>query len=127
MKAQYRASVLYSAFILALLFSAPLCRGYTNSIEGGSTVTVSDFWNVGSYLDVGNATPGNTLIIRDGGQVMNAGKIYLGHCEFSHCNSVTVTGSGSVWDSFADCYVGYQGSSNSLTVADGAQAHTEHS
>lgn len=54
----------------ALLCCTTQARGYTNPIDGSTTETVTDFWNLGTNsLQVGLTTDGNALVITNGGHV----------------------------------------------------------
>jgi len=107
-----------------VLSACSLAYGYSNPIEGGSTETVTNHWNVAvPWLMVGSNTEGNSLAVTDGGQVNNQIG-YIGNTAASSSNSALVTGAGSTWNSFMELSVGRDGSDNTLTVADGGRVYT---
>jgi len=80
-------------------------------------------WSNGGNLTVGYNGSGNSLVITNGGTVINQGKSstggVLGMNTNSSNNSVTVTGAGSQWISTSDLEIGYNGSGNSLVISNG--------
>jgi len=76
-------------------------------------------WTNTSHLTVGGYAPFNTLIISDGGRVVNdAG--YLGRSQPTATNnSVVVTGSNSIWISRSSLNIGLAGVGNSLIITNG--------
>ncbi len=107
----------------AVLFACASAFGYSNPIEGGSTETVTNQWNVPlPWLMVGSNSGSNTLEVVDGG-VVNSQVGYLGNTASSTHNQAIVSSSG-VWSNSIELSVGYQGASNSLTVADGGTVAT---
>ena len=104
--------------IYAALLAGVSAFGQSNPIEGGSTETVSNEWNVPvPWLMVGSNTGSNTLAVVDGGQV-NSQSGYLGNTAGSTHNEAIVSGSG-VWSNSTELSVGYVGDSNRLTVTGG--------
>ena len=105
---------------------------YTGSSCGtGNTVTVTgpgSVWSNSGTLYVGDGGSYNSLVIANGGQVLN-GIGYIGSA--SYCfpfgysdpigNTVTVTGPGSIWSNNSALYIGNASADNSLTIANGAQ------
>lgn len=95
--------------------------GYLGSL-GGSSNNVASVTGMGSVwsnrynLIVGGDGVGNSLIISNGGQVVD-GYGYVGFHYGS--NSVLVTGAGSVWNNGTFVYVGNTGSDNSLVISNG--------
>ena len=97
----------------------------------GNNATASNNWvvvtgsgsvwsNSGSLL-TGIGTSGNSLTITEGGRVINS-YAAVGVLNTSGiCNSITVTGSGSVWSNSMHLYIGHFGGENQLTVSNGAQ------
>ena len=98
----------------------------TNSSNNSVLVTGSGAaWTNTATLSVGLNGSSNSLVISNGATVNNQVG-YIGHFTGSSNNSVLVTGTNSTWtnngNSYEDSgflYVGYQGSGNSLTVANG--------
>jgi T5SS/PEP-CTERM-associated repeat protein len=85
------------------------------SVSGSGAV-----WTNSSYLYVGYYGPGNSLVISNGGTVVNAsGNDLIGGNPSSSNNSVLVTGNGSVWNCGQDLAVGYGGVGNSLVISNG--------
>jgi T5SS/PEP-CTERM-associated repeat protein/autotransporter-associated beta strand protein len=81
------------------------------------TGTNSAWTNTGD-LFVGYYGSGNSLVISNGGAVVNSDG-YIGFYADSSNNSVVVTGSNSLWTNSNDLVVGNSGSSNSLVISDG--------
>ena len=81
-------------------------------------------WSNDNTFSIGSEGSGNSLIISNGGQMVN-GNGYIGGGGLGSGgknNSVLVTGPGSVWDNNGVVDVGGgKGSSNSLTIANGGQ------
>jgi T5SS/PEP-CTERM-associated repeat protein len=71
-------------------------------------------------IRVGGEGVGNSLAIRDGGQVLD-GYGDIGEKLFASNNSVLVTGSGSVWSNSGGMGVGGYGSGCSLVISNGGQ------
>jgi len=106
--------------VLAMCLAGAGAHGYTNPIEGGSSQTVSNQWNVAMpYLMVGSNTEGNSLVV-DGGQVNNPIG-YIGNTAASSNNSATVTGAGSLWNNATELSVGKDGAGNTLAITDGGR------
>ena len=112
--------ILMKRFVLGLMLAGTVsvAAGYSNPIEGGSSETVSNNWDAGFQLAVGQGTANNTLSITNGGTVFD-GVGMIGELTGSDGNSVVVSGSGSSWTNVADLAIGNGGSSNSLTIEDG--------
>jgi T5SS/PEP-CTERM-associated repeat protein len=112
------------------LLSTPNQEMIIGSAGGSNAVYVTDGgrMNVGITLFVGSLSPKNYLEVTDGGEVYSAQGIigYLGSPSYNaHHNAVLVSGTGSVWsNSTYPIYVGYQGVSNTLTVANGGKVYT---
>jgi T5SS/PEP-CTERM-associated repeat protein len=83
-------------------------------------VGANSVWTNNSDLYVGDFSAGNSLVISNGGRVIN-GYGYLGRVDGSDNNSVMVTGAGSAWTNLANSYVGCYGSGNSLVVSNGGR------
>ena len=80
-------------------------------------------WTNNSGLFVGQDGSSNSLVISNGGSVVNTFGV-IGAASTSSNNSVLVTGTNSngdrsTWTNSADLNVGYNGDSNSLVVSDG--------
>ena len=110
----------------ALLTSGWCSIGSYEPSSSNNTVTVTgpgSVWNNSGTLDtdlvIGDLGPGNSLTIADGGAVFN-GPGRIGYfLQDSKNNTVTVTGTGSVWSNRAGLYVGWVGVTNSLTIGPG--------
>jgi len=81
---------------------------------------VDDAWNLSTNVYVGKATSGNTMIITNGGSLVNVGFSYVGYEESSDNNEVVLTGPLSRWTSNG-LQLGVQGSYNSLSILNGAK------
>ena len=71
---------------------------------------------------VGITGPSNSLTIADGARLETWSPFALGYSATANYNSQQVTGNGSTWSSAGTVTVGYSGSGNNLTIADGAAA-----
>ncbi len=81
---------------------------------GGST------WNCADNMYVGLNGPANSLVISNGGRIINTDG-FVGSNPGSDGNSVLVTGAGSVWTNNGDLNVGYFASGNGLTIRNGGR------
>jgi T5SS/PEP-CTERM-associated repeat protein len=84
-------------------------------------------WNNEADLSIGYDGSGNSLVVSNGGAV-NTGFVvpstgYIGKNATSSNNSVLVTGTNSAWSNAFGFFVGYSGSSNSLTVSNGGSVY----
>ena len=94
--------------------------GYTadasnNLLTIGNTNTIL---TNASDLYVGSSGAGNSMVISNGGAVVNSNG-YIGREANSSNNSVLVTGTNSAWTNTGDLNVGNEGSSNSLVISSG--------
>ncbi len=71
---------------------------------------------------VGTFGQSNSLTIADGARLETWSPFALGYGSAATNNSMLVTGPGSAWSSAGVVTVGYSGSGNNLTIADGATA-----
>ena len=112
--------ILMKAFVWGLILVGMVSNaaGASNPIEGGTSETVTNYWDTGFQLTVGESTANNSLSITNGGAVFDGIGI-IGELAGSDGNSVVVSGAGSSWSNVADLAVGNGGSSNSLTIEDG--------
>lgn len=109
---------------LLLSFIPYVAMGYSNPIEGGSTETVTNHWNVPAlHLVIGGNSGGNTMAVSSGGQVDSQFGIIGNNLSSTH-NSALVTGPGSVWSSAMELSVGNLGASNTLAVGNGGRVNT---
>ena len=97
--------------------------GYVGSnpgSDGNSALVVgaNSVWANSSDMYVGYFTVGNSLVISNGGRVINDYG-YVGEAAGSDSNSVVVTGAGSVWANNSDVYAGGYGAGNSLVISNG--------
>jgi len=93
----------------------------SNNLSSNNSVLVtgsSSLWYNQDDLVVGVSGSSNSMTISNGGAVTNDYDSYIGSNNLSSNNSVLVTGSNSVW-SIASVYVGFSGSSNSMTISNG--------
>ena len=110
-------------FGVMLAGAATISMGYSNPIEGGSSETVTNNWDAGFQLAVGEHTASNTLSITNGGTVFDGVGI-IGERLGSDGNSVIVSGSGSAWTNISDLVIGNGGSANSLIIEDGSLVYS---
>jgi T5SS/PEP-CTERM-associated repeat protein len=85
----------------------------TAIVEGSG----SSWWN-GQPLRVGWDGAGNSLIISNGGEVINSDG-YIGLNQSSSNNLALVAGSGSVWTNTGTLTVGWAGAGNTLVISNG--------
>ena len=97
--------------------------GYVGYGGGTNSVLVSgagSIWTNALDLYIGYSGAGNSLAILGGAAVCST----VGHIGYNSTaanNSVTIGGTGSVWNANSDMYVGENGSNNNLSVSDGGQ------
>ena len=99
--------------------------GYAAGSTGNAVLVTGSGaqWNNGGSVFVGNSGSGNQLTIANGAQVNN-GSSYIGNAAGASNNAVLVTGTKSSWRNFDALNVGYSGSGNQFTVANGAQVQS---
>ena len=106
------------------VYSSNIIIGGPATTASSNVVTVTgagSVWNISpgvgaGNLEVGLSGPGNQLTISDGAAVHSTHGI-VG--EGGKNDAVTVTGTGSVWDSMVDLTVGSNGKTNTLTIGPG--------
>jgi len=109
---------------LVSLVGAPAILGQ-NTSSSNNAILVSgqgSVWSNFIGLVVGSSGAGNSITISNGGVLYDGpgfGPSVLGSNAVSSGNTVTVTGSGSVWSNGPDLYVGDFGRGNTLTIANG--------
>ena len=94
----------------------------SNNLSSNNSVLVtgsSSLWYNQDDLVVGVSGSSNSMTISNGGAVTNDYDSYIGSNNLSSNNSVLVTGTNSLWTNSAKLYVGYAGSSNSMTISNG--------
>jgi len=92
---------------------SPTASNNTLNVSGAGTVLTNH-----TDLYVGYEGSSNTMQVANGGTVANTIG-FIGNASTSSNNSVLVTGANSLWTNSANLYVGYGGSGNNLTIADG--------
>jgi len=92
------------------------------TIDGGKLTITGSVGNGTSTSDftVGNNNAGTSLEISGGGVLTN-GKTTIGNNATSNNNSVLLDGAGSLWNTSATFYLGWDGAGNTMTVSNGAQ------
>ena len=90
-----------------------LRSGNNNALVTGS----GSVWSSDCKLYVGGYCDGNSLVISNGGKVVNADA----SVGIWNNNSVLVTGSGSVWSNQYELDVGQGGTGNSLVISNGGK------
>ena len=95
--------------------------GYVEG-SGGMLVTgVGSVWSNQGSLYLGQASPYNTLVISNGGQVVSSWG-WIGYTYYGFSNSAKVTGTGSVWYAGLNLSVGGAESSlNRLSIENGGK------
>ncbi len=108
--------------------SSDRCYMGYNPSSRNNRILVTDSGSIWSNRDaryVGYSGAGNSLVISNGGQVIDyvavSAGCFLGYGTGSRINSVLVTGPGSLWSVRTDLYVGYSGAGNSLVISNSAQ------
>jgi T5SS/PEP-CTERM-associated repeat protein len=84
-------------------------------------------WSNSFTLIVGNTGSVNSVVISNGAKLYSIGSpSVIGATASSSNNSVTVTGTGSLWTNVGSgfFYLGNAGAGNSLTIADGGKAYS---
>ena len=95
------------------------------TVDGtGSSLSSIGSLIVGTYSQSRDSSD-NTLRVTNGG-VVASGSATIGNTTSSSGNSVTVSGSGSLWTNVGDVLLGNGGSRNSLTVANGGGVVTSN-
>ena len=104
----------------ATAFDQAAFIGFTNTSLGNSALIsgLGTIWTNSQNLYVGYFGSSNQMIVGNGAQVFS-GVGYIGWDNISSNNAVSIVGTGSVWSSTNDLYVGYIGSSNQLIIANG--------
>jgi T5SS/PEP-CTERM-associated repeat protein len=100
-------------------------NGYVGYLPASSSNYVmvtgtNSVWNSGTWLELGYAGPGNSLVISNGGWVVAAGA-KVGDASTSSGNNALITGAGSVWNNTGMCTIGSSGSSNKVTINKGGR------
>jgi len=94
----------------------------TNAVSTGNAVIVADsgsLWSNTVNLFVGHRGAENQLIVSNGATVIAAAGL-IGFTNTSVRNSAFIEGPGSTWSNGVSLYVGYYGTENQLTIANGA-------
>ena len=105
--------------------------GYVGANPGSDYNSVlvtgtNSVWTNSADFYVGDFSAGNSLVITNGGRVINNGYGYLGRVAGSVNNSVRVVGTNSVWTNHANMYVGCYGGGNSLVVSNGGRVTDDY-
>jgi T5SS/PEP-CTERM-associated repeat protein len=100
-------------------------NGYLGANPGSDSnsalvVGANSVWTNSSDVYVGDLGVGNSLVITNGGRVIN-NYGWVGRNPGSDSNSVMVAGAGSVWMNTSDVYVGCYGAGNSLVISNGGR------
>ena len=80
----------------------------------GSILSIANF----SGISIGLDGDSNSLVISNGG-TLNSMSGTIGYDSPSSNNSVTITGSNSIWTNGTDLYIGQYGAGNSLVISNG--------
>jgi T5SS/PEP-CTERM-associated repeat protein len=104
--------------------------GYVGSNPGSDNNSAlvtgtNSVWTNSADFYVGDFSAGNSLVISNGGRVIN-GYGYLGRNSGSDNNSVMVVGSNSVWTNHSNLYVGCYGGGNSLVISNGGRVNDDY-
>lgn len=128
------ASALYSSAGVSFEAGARLGVGGTltakdNSINNGLEVLLDDslstnhtaLWHA-DYMDIGTSTGNNAFSILNGATAVSTNAVSIGTDTAAGGNSLTVSGSNSTFTALGSVYVGINGSSNELSIEEGAEA-----
>ena len=98
--------------------------GYSNTSSNNSILVTGAFSSMtnAGRLRIGYDGSGNSVTVTSGGQLIGTrnANITLGYDTNSSNNSLVISGPGSLSSNNGGIYVGYYGSSNMLTLTDGA-------
>jgi T5SS/PEP-CTERM-associated repeat protein len=99
-------------------------NGYVGYLPASSSNYVmvagkNSVWNSATWLELGYAGPGNSLVISNGGCVV-AADAKVGDASTSCGNTALITGAGSVWNN-STCRIGDGGSSNRMIINKGGR------
>jgi T5SS/PEP-CTERM-associated repeat protein len=100
-------------------------NGYVGYLPASSSNYVmvtgtNSVWNSATWLELGYAGPGNSLVISNGGWVV-AANAKVGDASTSTGNTALITGAGSVWSNTGMCTIGSSGSNNKVTINKGGR------
>lgn len=97
------------------IYGVAHAQTYTNVIEGGTTVTITNNWNNGgNELIVGGTSGGNLLDITRGNAVSNSSQVVVGRDAGADGNTINLDGSGLLVN--GDIYVGMDGDNNQMVL-----------
>ncbi|MCK5675561.1 MAG: autotransporter domain-containing protein [Verrucomicrobia bacterium] len=108
-------------FLICTVFLAggAAAFGYTNVLENETSQTITNGWDAGGDMFIGDATPSNTLIIVGGGSLTNV-DAYVGAQAGASDNTVDISGTGAAWINAGTLQVGAAGNmSNTVSVSGG--------
>jgi T5SS/PEP-CTERM-associated repeat protein/autotransporter-associated beta strand protein len=98
--------------------SAIIGSSATSSNNSAIVTGLDSLWSNSTGLIIGNRGSSNSLVISDGGKVVDrTGSV--GSLSTSFNNTVLVTGTGALWSNSISLTVGNSGNSNSLVIFDG--------
>jgi T5SS/PEP-CTERM-associated repeat protein len=98
---------------------AALGIGPTSSNNDALVTGIGSVWSNRNDLYVGYVGHGNSLVVSNGGVVIDNSGV-LGIDALSSNNVATVTGANSLWSNRASFFVGFSGNSNRFVAANGA-------
>ena len=90
----------------------------TNNVTSGSSTNANSFY-------VGRTGTNNTLHIYNQGSVTDK-RGYIGYADTADGNTAFVSGTGSLWSSSRDFFVGFRGSENRLVVGNGGRVENKN-
>ncbi len=97
-------------------------EGYENS----ATVSgIGSVWNVANTLSVGRNRGRDNQLTIDDYAVVNAGNSFVGGLNRSSDHNTAMVGSGAVWNTGANLYVGIGGVYNKLSILNGGRVNSE--
>ena len=102
---------------------AYIANNATSSSNRVLVVGTNSVWVCADHLSLGVSGPGNSLVISNGGRVVDSYS-EMANETTSSGNSAVVTGAGSVWSNTYSCTIGRSGSNNRMTVNKGGRLYS---
>ena len=94
--------------------------GFAGSADNSITISGTGTLANTNDLLLGYGGTGNTFLLQSGGTATNV-NAFVGFLSTATGNAATVTGAGSIWTSTGAFHLGYDGSLNTLTIANGGK------
>lgn len=99
----------------------------SNAANHRITVTgAGSRWQNNGVLYVGGQGDNSTVILTNGGSLVNSGHAYLAAESLSRGDAVYVTGTASVWTNYGDIHVGFEGAAARLEMANRGKVYSDN-